>query len=213
MPSKTEMFGEHESYKECESNILQRSSYCSKWFCIQRAWHITNALEQVQQYGYVMDGDLTLRNKEELSDNEAFRVATGIINSDDKDKTRICYTVFDIIPVKDFESDTPTLTYSERRKILDDLSKQVNNVDSPVRILPVLYHGNDISKIDELLEQMVAEDKEGLILNLNVPYKRTRHKGILKVKRFYTMDLPIIRYEEGSGRLAGMLEAFVLQRQ
>lgn len=57
---------------------------------------------------------------------------------------------------------------------------------------------------------MVAKDKEGLILNTDVPYKRTRHKGILKVKRFYTMDLPIIRCEEGTGRLSGMLGAVVV---
>ena len=57
---------------------------------------------------------------------------------------------------------------------------------------------------------MVAEDKEGLMLNTNVPYFRTRHRGILKVKQFYSMDLPIIRCEEGSGRLAGRLGAFVL---
>lgn len=173
--------------------------------------HITNALEQVRQYGYVMDGELTLKDKSGLSDNEAFRIATGIINSDDKDKTRICYTVFDIIPIKEFESDTPTLNYAERRKILDDLSEQINIPDSPVKILPVLYYGKELSKIDELLEQMVSEDKEGLILNLNTPYKRTRHRGILKIKRFYTMDLPIVRCEEGSGRLTGMLGAFVLK--
>jgi DNA ligase-1 len=57
---------------------------------------------------------------------------------------------------------------------------------------------------------MVAEDKEGLMVNLDVPYQCKRHNGILKVKRFYTMDLPIIRCEEGSGRLAGKLGAFVL---
>lgn len=172
--------------------------------------HIINVLERVKQNGYIMDGELTLRDKGGLSDNEAFRVATGIINSDDKDKTRICYTVFDIIPVKEFESDNPTLKYSDRRMLLDELSNQINSKDSPVKILPVLYHGRDLSKIGSLLEKMVAEDKEGLILNTDVPYKRTRHKGILKVKRFYTMDLPIIRCEEGTGRLSGMLGAVVV---
>lgn len=57
---------------------------------------------------------------------------------------------------------------------------------------------------------MVREDKEGLIVNLDVPYKRKRHNGILKVKRFYTMDLPIVGCEEGTGRLSGTLGAFVL---
>ena len=80
-----------------------------------------------------------------------------------------------------------------------------------LRVLPMLYYGTDQSKIDELLEQMVAEDKEGLMLNTDVPYKRTRHKGILKIKRFYTMDLKIVGYEEGTGRLEGTLGALVLE--
>ena len=46
--------------------------------------------------------------------------------------------------------------------------------------------------------------------NKNVPYRCTRHNGILKVKRFYTMDLPIIAIEEGSNRLAGTLGALVV---
>jgi DNA ligase-1 len=57
---------------------------------------------------------------------------------------------------------------------------------------------------------MVAEDKEGLMLNLNVPYQRKRHRGLLKIKRFYTMDLPITGYEEGTGRLEGTLGSLVL---
>ena len=81
---------------------------------------------------------------------------------------------------------------------------------SHVSILPVLYSGTDQSRIWELLEQMVREDKEGLIANLDVPYRRTRHNGILKVKEFYTMDLPIVGCNEGTGRLAGTLGALVL---
>lgn len=46
--------------------------------------------------------------------------------------------------------------------------------------------------------------------NLDVPYLRKRHNGILKIKRFYTMDLPILSCEEGTGRLTGVLGAFVL---
>lgn len=173
--------------------------------------HIIQELYWVRGSGFVLDGELTLREKGNLSDNEAFRVATGIINSDDADKTKICYTIFDMIPVQDFENETPKLNYSKRRDVLDRFAEQLDKEFSPVRVLPVLYHGKDLSKIDSLLEQMVAEDKEGLMLNLDVPYRRTRHKGILKIKRFYTMDLQILRCEEGTGRLEGMLGAFVLQ--
>lgn len=171
--------------------------------------HIINEISWVGSAGFVLDGELTLKNKDEISDNEAFRIATGILNSDDAYKTTICYTVFDMISVKDFERADPTINYSNRRILLDALSDSLSNANN-VSVLPVLYSGTDTSEIDKFLEQMVREDKEGLIVNLDVPYKRTRHRGILKVKRFYTMDLPIVRCEEGTGRLLGTLGAFVL---
>lgn len=171
---------------------------------------LISEIERLPLGAYVLDGELTLKDKGSLSDNEAFRVATGILNSDDVNKTAICYTVFDIIPREDFDSDNPKIPYSERRKMLDIFSKFVSD-DGTLRVLPVLYQGDDQLVIDKLLGQMVAEDKEGLMLNTDVPYKRTRHKGILKIKRFYTMDLKIIGYEEGTGRLEGTLGALVLE--
>lgn len=171
--------------------------------------HITNEFAWDNTDAVVLDGELTLKDRGALSDNEAFRVATGIINSSDDDKTGICYTVFDMLPTWDFEKGESEMSYSTRREALKGIAMTLGE-DSPVKILPVLYHGTDQSKINELLEQMVREDKEGLMLNLDVPYKCKRHSGILKVKRFYTMDLPVIACEEGSGRLAGTLGAFVL---
>lgn len=173
--------------------------------------HITDALSWLRVAGFVADGELTLKDKGDLSDNEAFRVSTGILNSDNVNKTVICYTIFDMIPVKDFDALKPQVTYRYRRDILNQFAERIADTDGAVNVLPVLYHGTDQSKIEELLEQMVREDKEGLMINTDAPYRRTRHKGILKVKRFYTMDLPIIRCEEGTGRLSGTLGAFVLK--
>lgn len=172
--------------------------------------HILKEISWVQNAGFVLDGELTLKDKGMLSDNEAFRVATGILNSDDVNKTSICFTIFDAISIRDFESPDPKVQYANRRIVLNELADSLVDAEY-VSVLPVLYSGTDQSKIDEYLEQMVREDKEGLMANLDVPYKRTRHKGILKIKRFYTMDLPIIRCEEGTGRLEGTLGAFVLE--
>lgn len=172
--------------------------------------HIIKEISWVQNAGFVLDGELTLKNKGSLSDNEAFRMATGILNSDDAHKTGICFTIFDAISIRDFESPKPEVQYANRRIVLNELADSLVDAEY-ASVLPVLYSGTDQSKIDEYLEQMVREDKEGLMANLDVPYKRTRHKGILKIKRFYTMDLPIIRCEEGTGRLEGTLGAFVLE--
>lgn len=171
--------------------------------------HIINEINFVGLAGFVLDGELTLKDTTGLTDNGAFRKATGIINSENVYKTGICYTVFDIIPIGGFESDKPILPYSIRRMMLDELANSLKDASS-VNVLPVLYEGTDQQKIEEYLEQMVKEDKEGLMVNTDVPYRRTRHRGILKVKRFYTMDLPIVRCEEGSGRLKGTLGALVL---
>lgn len=160
--------------------------------------HIVNELDDAYS-NYVLDGELMLKDKTGLTDNEAFRKATGIINSDG-DKSEICMTVFDCLPVADFDSLTPKIRYSQRRRLMDELEDTDN-----VRVLPVLYQGTDHTQIPILLDKMVAEDKEGLMVNLDVPYKRKRHSGILKVKRFYTMDLRVVSVEEGEGKYVGML--------
>ena len=168
--------------------------------------HIESDLADYAE-GYVFDGELTLRDPGELSDNEAFRMAAGIVNSEADDKTAISFTVFDIIPIREFEGEGTTGYYA-RQKLMGIFRATIDS--DYVRVLESLYQGTDQSMIDKLLDRMVSEDKEGLMVNLDAPYQRKRHKGILKVKRFYTMDLPIIRCEEGSGRLSGTLGAFVV---
>lgn len=173
--------------------------------------HITNELRYASERGIVLDGELTLIDKSGKTDNEAFRAAAGIINSEeDCDKTAICYTVFDAIREQDFESGCSVVPYSTRRKALEKINRELCPNIQYTRVLPVLYEGTDQSAIWSLLDRMVAEDKEGLMLNTDVPYKRSRHKGILKVKRFYTMDLPIIRCDIGTGRLSDTLGSLVV---
>lgn len=171
--------------------------------------HITEEL--ALESGFVFDGELILRNKDGLSDNEAFRKATGIINSDSDDKSEIVYRIFDMLPIEEFDGE-PVTPYSRRRLELNSWFDR--NYQFPWRsdclIVSELYQGTDQSQIDHWLDWAVSEDKEGVMVNLDVPYQRKRHKGILKVKRFYTMDLPIIRCEEGSGRLSGTLGALVI---
>lgn len=169
--------------------------------------HITFILDHYSNY--VFDGELTLANTTGLSDNEAFRMATGIINSEQPSKLEIIFTVFDMLPIEQFEGRQTPDSYRLRRVALDAWAEEQKD-DIPVKVLPLLYSGTEQVKISELLDQMVREDKEGLMLNLDVPYQRKRHRGILKVKRFYTMDLPILRCEKGSGRLSETLGALVV---
>ncbi|MCM1223556.1 MAG: hypothetical protein NC548_54825, partial [Lachnospiraceae bacterium] len=187
--------------------LIARSG--SPYIGLEHITQILDALSAQSNTPLVFDGELTLKDKGVLTDNEAFRIATGIINSENRDKTAICYTMFDVLPTDEFDSGESKDGYIARRTFLGSFLPELPT-GGPVRILPLEYDGRDQSMIELLLGRMIAEDKEGLMANLDVPYKRKRHSGILKIKRFYTMDLPILACEEGSGRLAGVLGAFVL---
>ena len=175
--------------------------------------HITEDIGRLfpEPESLVLDGELIRNNSEGLSDNENFRIGTGILSQDDADKRSIRLIVFDILPKSEFITGESELTYKNRLAPLNELGKSAAELGlKHISVVESLYAGSDVSMIDHYLDKMVLEDKEGLMLNRDSKYYRKRHNGILKVKRFYTVDLKIISVEEGSGRLSGKLGAFVV---
>lgn len=172
--------------------------------------HIIKAIQDAGYGYYVLDGELRRRNIDHIPDNENFRIGTGIINSDG-DKSCIDFTIFDMLTILEWENEL-TNTYRLRRDRLKGLESKLASMpeNTPIKVVPLLYEGTDTKMIDVMLDKMVAEDKEGCMLNRDTPYQKKRNKGILKVKRFYTCDLQVLRLEEGQGRLAGTLGAFVV---
>ena len=186
--------------------------------------HIKNDI--IQELGdkslinkFVYDGELVYRNDEGLSDGEAFRIGTGILNSD-TNKSKIKFVIFDIIPTDEFEngkSDVPdeygyyATPYVIRRGWLEELAEIIEEDElKNIEAVPLVYEGNDQSVIPRWLDYAVEHGWEGLVLNTDVPYKRSRHTGCLKIKRFYTVDLRITAVEEGQNRLAGTMGALVV---
>ena len=175
--------------------------------------HIINDIAQLfpDAENWALDGELVRINSEGISDNENFRIGTGILSQDDADKKCMQMIVFDILPKSEFAESESTLPYKERLSMLRDMAERCVRLELRyVSAVEILYNGNDASMIDYYLDKMVSEDKEGLMLNRNSKYSRKRHNGILKIKRFYTIDLKVTAVEEGSGRLAGKLGAFVV---
>lgn len=169
--------------------------------------HIAEALSPFS--GYVFDGELTLADPGALTDSEAFRAAAGLVRRKSGDKSNLALTIFDVIPTTEFESGTSRAGYRERREELDKLAARFAGMPN-VRVLPTLYQGSDPSRIAPLLRQMTAEGKEGLMANLDTPYQSRRNDGILKIKQFHTMDLPILRCESGTGEFSNTLGSFIV---
>jgi len=169
--------------------------------------HIVEALKPYNDF--VFDGELTLADPGDLTDSEAFRAAAGLVRRKSGDKSNLALTIFDVLPLSEFERGRSSQTYRARRKLLDSFAQRFSS-SSCVRVLPTLYQGDDPSAIAPLLDKMTAEGKEGLIANLDTPYQCTRNSGILKIKRFCTMDLPILRCEQGTGENSDILGSFVV---
>jgi len=175
--------------------------------------HITEEIAQLfpDPSGWVLDGELVRKNTEGLADNENFRIGTGLLSQDDADKSSMQFVIFDYLPKNEFIKGESSLEYKDRLTELKKLGEKAKKLNlQSIKIVEFLYEGNDQKQIDKYLDQMVDEDKEGLMLNRNKQYYRKRHNGILKVKKFYTIDLKVTSVEAGSGRLLGKLGAFVV---
>ena len=68
---------------------------------------VDHIIKDLQAMGYdnmFVDGELLYKNKEGLSDSEAFQKGTGIANSKSGDKSQLKFVVFDMFPLKEFWS-------------------------------------------------------------------------------------------------------------
>jgi DNA ligase-1 len=184
--------------------------------------HILKAIEDLNVPNMVFDGELIRNNFDNLSDNENFRIGTGIIQSNAIRKTEIKFVIFDILPNEEFEAGESKETYKQRMvKLLDLKIKQTNlknkhekqenlKLSKSLEILPILYEGTDQNKISELLETVTTNGKEGFILNRDTKYQTKRNFGILKIKKFNTFDLKVKSVIAGIGKYLGKMGALVV---
>lgn len=174
--------------------------------------HIIKDLKQILiNSNIVVDGELVGKNKNNLSDSENFQQSVGIANSKAETKEELKLVIFDIISVSDFESGKSKLTYRDRKAELESLRETIKQLKlENVEVVEIFYEGIDQSQIWKWLDYAEQNDIEGIMLNLDTPYECKRTKNLIKVKKFYTYDLKVIGYEEGSGRLSGNLGSLVV---
>lgn len=178
--------------------------------------HIVKDIEEIIGTDYAVDGELIRKNVDGLTDGQNFRETISILNSDGNDKSLIKFVIFDIVPVNEFEKDACTENYSVRKDRLLEFADNLEQWEdfelrpANIEVVPMVYEGTDVNKIPKWLDYAVQHDWEGLVVNRNVPYRRKRHNGCLKVKRFYTVDLRITAIEEGQNRLEGTMGALVV---
>lgn len=155
--------------------------------------------------GIVLDGEITIIDDAGIPSKEAYKKAMKITRSDG-DKHGLKMKIFDVLTYDEWINQECTHTYDQRRLLLNNLGYCYR---SPYfELLPELYRGTDTSKILELLDEAIANQEEGVMINIcDAKYEFGRTWNLMKVKKMNTLDLEIVGYEEGSGRLAGTLGA------
>lgn len=174
--------------------------------------HIISDLQKIVGTKMFVDGELLYKNKEGLSDSEAFQKGTGIAMSKDNDKSELKLVIFDMFPLDEFWSGKSKESYSNRKKHLIELGEKITALGTDnLEIVQMCYEGYDHSEIWKWLDYAELHDWEGVILNLDTPYECKRTKNLIKVKKFYTYDLEVVGVEEGTGRNKGTLGALVVK--
>jgi DNA ligase-1 len=158
---------------------------------------------------FVFDGEITLSDYKNYNSKDAYKQAMKITRADGE-KHGVKMLVFDFMYSSNFRLQECPVPYIDR---YSEMSAMFDMCDFTFfEKLPILYKGTDTSKITELLDAEIARGQEGVMINIcDAPYEFKRTNSLLKVKKMNTLDLQIIGFEEGSGRLAGTLGAILVR--
>lgn len=127
-------------------------------------------------------------------------------------KKEIKFVIFDYFPEGDIKNGESSAKYKIRREMLNNLKEVIKEKNlQNIEVITMVYEGTDQSQIMKWLDYATEQGWEGLMLNKDATYKCKRTTDLIKIKRFYTMDLPIVEVLEGDGRLKGILGALVVK--
>lgn len=155
----------------------------------------------------VYDGGL-LSTDDTLNSKDRFR-KTGKILRTDGLKYGLMFYIYDMLPKGEFIKGKSKDDYKTRQgKITDLMSEYGLNSNILFEHVPVLYKGTDKNQIMPILEEVLADEYEGLMVNTaKGKYETKRSDQLLKVKEFHTVDLRVIdTYEyKHPGKLGGFI--------
>lgn len=212
-PKVGEWFALQEKYNGIRGDYLPnlQNIVSRQGIAFKKLDHIIKEIELLFGDTIVVDGELIRNNKDGLTDEENFTLTCSLVNSDDVDKTDIVFRIYDIVPISEFLEGQSKLKFKDRYKLMMTFEAKAKALGlTHLLFSHNLYEGTDQSKIQELLDKMDREGKEGLMLYKNDFYKCKRHNGILKVKSFLSCDVKCIGVYEGEGKYEGMLGGIIV---
>jgi len=164
-------------------------------------------LLQSSQHGFVLDGEII---------GESFQALMKQAQRKTDVKTDgMTYSVFDVVPLADFERGFWNAQQYKRLAILEEYRAVFDATDC-VRIMDGITvdlataEGHDVMR--RYAEDSVAAGFEGIVIkDMGAPYECRRSTHWMKWKPTITVDLNIVGFEQGTGRNAGRLGAIICE--
>jgi DNA ligase-1 len=179
--------------------------------------HIVESLEdiknkfakifQLNPHGFVLDGEIIGESFQALM-KQAQRKS-------DVQTDGMTYSVFDILPLADFERGYGNLQQYKRLDVLEQYRAVFDSTDC-VRLMDGIEVDLDTSEGHDIMrryaEDAVAAGFEGIMIkDLGAPYECRRSTFWMKYKPVYDYDLKVVGVEEGTGKNVGKLGALICE--
>lgn len=151
----------------------------------------------------VYDGEILSIESSTLKDRETLQNTMKKVGAKGA-QTGLVFNIFDYLEADEWEDKSGSAYHLRRGKM--DAFKESEHV----KVVPVLYRGNDLTMIPRLLNEVEEKGKEGLMINLSEGYyEKKRTQQLLKVKSMESFDGKIIEVIEGEfdTKYQGMLGA------
>lgn len=207
MPKKNEWFALSQKLNGNNNGVLDGKCISRQGKEFSGMKHIIEDINKLSFKDMFFNGELIRKNIDNLPDDENFQIGTGIINSDETDKTCIKFVIYEMFPKEEFLLGQSKLTYKQRREsYLEPLAKEIYELGlEHIEVVPIIYAGTEQSKIQEWLNKADESGWEGCMLNKDTVWKNKRNNGILKVKSFKHADVLCTDIIEGEGKFKGTL--------
>ena len=164
-------------------------------------------LFQACPHGFVLDGEII---------GESFQALMKQAQRKTDVKTDgMTYSVFDVVPLADFERGFWNAQQHKRLAILEEYravfeSTTCVHLMDGIEVDLATAEGHDILK--RYSTDAVAAGFEGIMIkSLDAPYECRRSTFWMKLKPTITVDLNIVGFEEGTGRNQGRLGAIICE--
>lgn len=159
------------------------------------------------------------------------RQATNSIMNRKGTRTGVTFNIFDAVPLHEFKQGISKEATVVRKCLVaaifnDESVALINKAYADamknnmlvqrdfefIKSVPILGVVNTDEEIMALAQPIWNRGFEGVMLNqVNSKYEIKRSKQLLKVKDVKSLDLPIVDFQEGTGKYIGMLGAFIVE--